>query len=197
MVDVVDDLLDKRVRSFFMEHGVPVKWFKSPSFLTPEKWGGVLFQQGTPALHRFYQAQRQRMGILMNGNQPEGGSWSFEHQNQKVLPYSVQPPTPPNAKEISGDSLGQIIGELGEEGLSHAGQIADFRYPVTREGLCTGSRLFLEERFELFGSYEKTLSSRGHTLFHSGLSPMLNNGLLTPDEVVSRALGMGQRYGIP
>ena len=56
---------------------------------------------------------------------------------------------------------------------------------------------FLQQRFELFGPYEDALSNRGRFLFHSGLSPMLNSGLLTPQEVVERAVEIGQKKGFP
>ena len=56
---------------------------------------------------------------------------------------------------------------------------------------------FLETRFSLFGDYEDALSSRGPLLFHSVLSPMLNIGLLTPDEVVDAAVRYAEQHDVP
>ena len=41
---------------------------------------------------------------------------------------------------------------------------------------------FVAERLEQFGPYEDAMTTRSATVFHSLLSPLLNLGLLTPDE---------------
>ena len=45
---------------------------------------------------------------------------------------------------------------------------------------------FLLTKFSLFGDYEDALSSEHDFLFHSALSPILNLGLITPAELLSR-----------
>jgi len=47
---------------------------------------------------------------------------------------------------------------------------------------------FIEQRLAEFGPYEDAISSRSMTVFHSLLTPCLNIGLLTPDEIVERVL---------
>ena len=41
-------------------------------------------------------------------------------------------------------------------------------------------RLFLIERFNLFGDYEDAIHSNHRTLWNSLLSTLINSGLLTP-----------------
>ncbi|MEM9328729.1 MAG: FAD-binding domain-containing protein, partial [Bacteroidota bacterium] len=53
--------------------------------------------------------------------------------------------------------------------------------------------LFLKERFDQFGPYEDAIDQQGVFLFHSVLSPYMNMGLLTPEEVVQRALAHYQQ----
>ena len=43
---------------------------------------------------------------------------------------------------------------------------------------------FIDERFEFFGDYEDAVVKNNNFLFHSFLSPYLNNGLITPREVL-------------
>ena len=45
---------------------------------------------------------------------------------------------------------------------------------------------FLLTKFSMFGDYEDALSSEHDFLFHSALSPILNLGLITPAELLSR-----------
>ena len=47
---------------------------------------------------------------------------------------------------------------------------------------------FLEHRFEKFGIYEDSLVPEQSWLYHSILTPMLNIGLITPNEIVERTL---------
>jgi deoxyribodipyrimidine photolyase-related protein len=60
--------------------------------------------------------------------------------------------------------------------------------PTTRRQALAWLGEFLRKRFDLFGPYEDALSTRDPFLFHSVLSPVLNLGLLTPHEVLKRAL---------
>ena len=59
----------------------------------------------------------------------------------------------------------------------------------------TGSRSLAgcsSERFGLFGDYEDAIVKGENSLWHGVLTPMLNIGLLTPDQVVKAALKHGQ-----
>ena len=39
-----------------------------------------------PFMAKFYERQRRRLNVLMEGDDPEGGQWSFDHDNRKKLP---------------------------------------------------------------------------------------------------------------
>ena len=45
---------------------------------------------------------------------------------------------------------------------------------------------FIANRFILFGDYEDAISKNNDFLFHSALSPLLNVGLITPKELLSK-----------
>ena len=54
--------------------------------------------------------------------------------------------------------------------------------------LDTFSSLDFKNKFSNFGNYEDAIISENNFLFHSAISPILNMGLLTPDEVIKKAL---------
>ena len=56
---------------------------------------------------------------------------------------------------------------------------------------------FLEKRFFLFGDYEDAISNKDSFLWHSLLSMMLNVGLLTPREVIDKAISFSKENNIP
>ena len=57
--------------------------------------------------------------------------------------------------------------------------------------------VFLKERFNLFGDYEDALHDKEVFLFHSLLSPLLNIGLLTPEEVINKSIDYAKKNNIP
>ena len=59
------------------------------------------------------------------------------------------------------------------------------------------SRIFLKQRFSNFGIYEDAMLENENFLFHSCLSVNMNIGLLTPKEVVKKALKYGEKESIP
>ena len=57
--------------------------------------------------------------------------------------------------------------------------------------------IFFDNRFSLFGDYEDAISKEKVFLWHSLLSPLLNSGLLTPKEVIDKALTYGEKNKVP
>ena len=47
-------------------------------------------------------------------------------------------------------------------------------------------RLLFRQKIENFGDYEDVVDQRDNILFHSALSPQINLGLLTPEEIISK-----------
>ena len=43
----------------------------------------------------FYRDMRKKTGLLMNGDEPEGGQWNFDQDNRKKLPKGYEPPPAP------------------------------------------------------------------------------------------------------
>ena len=59
--------------------------------------------------------------------------------------------------------------------------------PTNRKDSLDWLDLFLENKFSKFGDYEDAIRFENNFLFHSALSPVLNMGLLTPDEVINKS----------
>ncbi|MFD2157290.1 cryptochrome/photolyase family protein [Rubritalea tangerina] len=182
--------------------GGEITWLESPGFVTPHAWGEDFFADGKkPFMKTFYEAQRKRMGVLLGADgKPVGGRWSFDEDNRKKLPRKVAVPSAPM---IEHDEEGLGLLERARESLVESGQWADgsgdgenLRYPITHAGAERWLEQFLVERFSGFGSYEDALSTRGDFLYHSVLTPMLNIGLLTPQQVVDAALAHAGRVDV-
>jgi len=77
------------------------------------------------------------------------------------------------------------------------GEIEDFIYPITSKESAKWLDHFLEDRFEKFGVYEDALVAKESFLYHSVLTPMLNIGLLSPQQIVEAALEKASEKEIP
>ncbi|HCQ80928.1 MAG TPA: cryptochrome/photolyase family protein, partial [Verrucomicrobiales bacterium] len=192
-VDTVDFLIERRLKRFAVKRGLTLKKLSSPMFLSPDDWiEEVMGSMKKPFMKTFYQAQRKRMNILLEKDgKPVGGKWSFDDENRKKLPKTQPIPEPYSAP------LDQVVSSAQKwikERFPDAPGIRDhFNYPSTRREALQAMSLFFESRFELFGDYEDAISTRARIMFHSVLTPPLNIGLITPQEIIDAALDAAEK----
>lgn len=190
-----DFIAEKRLRRFARARGIALRVHATPAFLSPAEFlDEHIGRRKKPFMATFYQAQRKRMGILVDGQgNPEGGQWSFDEENRKKLPRGYAPPAPPAVPR--NRYVEEAITWVEENFPSNPGRTENFRYPVTRADAQRWLREFLTTRLADFGAYEDAISTRHPFINHSVLTPALNLGLLTPQEVVAAALA--QRDKVP
>ncbi len=66
-------------------------------------------------------------------------------------------------------------------------------YPTDHAGASLWLDEFLETRFKKFGIYEDAMVRNEHYLHHSVLTPMLNIGLLSPQQIIDSALQISEK----
>jgi len=140
-------------------------------------------------------AQRQRLNILMEGDQPAGGVWSFDTENRKQWPRKQVPPPAPIVKP--GPQVAEAITYVEQRFPDNPGELDSFNYPITAADALKWLRQFLEQRLVGFGTYEDAMVIGESILHHSVLTPMLNIGLLTPAQVIEETLAYSGRADVP
>ncbi|MBA0915599.1 MAG: cryptochrome/photolyase family protein [Nitrospira sp.] len=135
-------------------------------------------------LEYFYRELRQRHDILMDGDQPAGGQWSFDAVNREA--FGPQGPgLVPARATFEPDALTQkVIALINSRFADHPGTLESFAWPVTRSQALLALQRFIEERLPLFGRYEDALWPGEPWLYHSHLSSAMNLKLLSAREVV-------------
>jgi len=68
----------------------------------------------------------------------------------------------------------------------HPGNTDKFWFPTTRKDANKWLDEFFKERIKLFGDYEDAVTDKSNTVFHSALSPLINLGLITPEEIITK-----------
>ena len=189
--------LQSRLQKCCADLDLPLNEIQTPMFLcSRDEFAHFVTQGKTLQMARFYKQQRLRLGILVDADgQPLGGQWSFDAENRKKLPKDVTPPDLTAAQP--NKHLPEVIELVQQAFADHPGDAQEFWWPSTRDGACAWLDEFLEQRLAQFGPYEDALSQRSDTLFHSALSPLMNMGLLTPDEVVAAALRKAEVSEVP
>lgn len=189
LYEIEDKFFEKRIFDCFKERGVEAEVLPSKMFLrTRDEFREYLKEAKRPFMKTFYEQWRKESGVLMNKDgSPKGGKYSFDAENRKKLPKSEEPPPLPNPSR--SDHVEAVSKLVEKEFSDHPGSVENFWLPVTRRSALAWLRSFLEERFSKFGPYEDAIAPESDFVYHSVLSPLLNLGLITPDEVLERALG--------
>ena len=189
--DPVDRLLENKIRREAKKWKINVHRLPTPAFLTPEDWLFSFFE-GTRhfSMTHFYIAQRKRLNVLLQGDKPFGGKWSFDPENRKRIPRGFHLPQPPSCKP--NPFIEEAKTYVAKHFPDNPGSFEDFFYPVTHEASEQWLTLFLKQKLQDFGDYEDAILKDEPFLFHSVLTPMLNIGLLTPDQILKATLAYGK-----
>ncbi|MEZ5282901.1 MAG: cryptochrome/photolyase family protein [Acidimicrobiales bacterium] len=132
----------------------------------------------------FYRWQRQRLGLLMDGDDPIGGQWNFDHDNREPPPGDGR--SWPEVSRFELDEIDtRVLDDLGD--LDTWGAKPHGLWPVTRAQALQRLDEFVEHGLGPFGPHEDAMLAAEWKLAHSTLSSSLNLGLLHPDEVARAA----------
>ena len=164
-----------------------VEFIENDFFLTSRKlfddWAKT---QKSFVMENFYRKQRVRLGILMEGSEPEGGQWNFDADNRLPPPknysWKQYPEATPDELDI------EVAKELGMEPSKY--------WETTRAGAQKRLKVFIDNHLAEFGPYEDAVTTESWSLHHSVISPYINNGLLHPSEVVKAVLAKYKKGGI-
>lgn len=159
------------------EHGV--EFVENDLFLTKRSdfqlWAD---RQKTFVMENFYRAQRVRLSILVDGTDPVGGRWNFDEDNRLPLPKNHVWPVP----------LNHIRDEIDFQVASELEMQATETWATTRAGALRQLDHFIENSLDEFGPYEDAVSDESWSMNHSLISPYLNNGLISPEEIIDAVL---------
>ena len=138
----------------------------------------------------FYRDQRRRLGYLMDGDQPAGGRWNFDHDNREPPPRDGGAwPRPPRSRLDGLDAA--VLADLPD---TCWGDPPDGTWPTSRRQALARLRHAVENVLPRFGPHEDAMVATSWHLAHTLLSSSLNLGLLTPGEVCD-AVEVAYRQG--
>lgn len=197
-IEVTDYWLQQRLSTQATQLRMKLVVYDSPLFLLSTKQIHRYFENKKRFYQTdFYTQQRKHFKILVDENlQPLGGKWTFDAENRLKYPKGKKPPAIqyPYANRFRKEAISYVEKYF----ASNYGEISDtFIYPTTFEESRAWLQQFLQVRFAEFGDFEDALVEKENILHHSVLTPMLNVGLLTPQEVLDEAITFARENSIP
>ena len=194
------EIIDKTFGNKFdvFKQSLPVEFIEhtSPMFLFKKERFDDFFKKKVLRMGSFYTSARVDLKILIDpDNKPIGGKWSFDEDNRKKLPKNIViPPLPRLSMSKYSKDLITTIETVFKE---HPGSAKTLWMPTNRKNALIWLDDFFDKRFENFGQYEDAIKNDNNFVFHSALSAILNLGILTPREVITKALIYAQKHKIP
>lgn len=177
------------------KYGWNIHLYPSPGFICSNQDLQTFFMgKKHYSMAQFYSYQRKSRDILMKDQSPVGGKYSFDTENRKKIPKDLSVPplfSPPLHRHTQ-----DVIDEVESEFPDAIGDAAPFLYPTTHEEAHKALQVFLSDKLALFGDYQDAIQKDDSFLFHSVLSPLLNIGLLTPQEVIQAAINHTQKHSV-
>lgn len=186
--EIEDKFFEQKLIELFSDLGIKVNYLKSPMFLTSrDEFKQYLKKNKKPFMNSFYILQRKKLGLLMEDDKPIGGQWSYDQENRKKIPKDFKPENflPPAIHHPVVEEVKKLVDKHFPD---HPGESSNYWIPVTRKDSLKWFRDYVKTRFTHFGDFQDALDERSPFLYHSLISPLINIGFITPDEVVEIAI---------
>lgn len=196
-LDPVDNWLEKRIRK--IADSIELKVHETPAFINQQKDISKDFKADKKTFFQtsFYKNQRKKRKILVEEDQsPVGGDWTYDKDNRKKYPKGKTAPTV--QFPASSEEWREAVSYVKNNFESNPGQLTkDPIYPIDHQQAEDWLTEFLKSRFHEFGPYEDAIVKHESWLNHSVLSPLINVGLLLPEEVISKSLKFALESKVP
>ena len=196
--DPVDDWLEKKIKRAASFINSKLTFIENPLFINQKKDLLYYFSKNRRYFQtEFYINQRKKLSILIDEfGHPIGGSWTYDKENRKPYPKNKKPP----------DISFFLIDEFYKEAISYVeknfphnvGKINEnFLLPNNHQEASLFFDDFLKKRIFDFGLYQDAILKDHLIINHSLLSPLLNVGLVSPQQVIKEALKVYSEKKIP
>ena len=186
MFDPVDHLFKKTFCQVLKKKKLELEIFDTPLFLLSlcdlDEYNDTKGKSKTFFHKHFYDWQLKKLDIPYI-------SKSYDEENRKNIPKDLKIPSS-IIKKNDNDSkyVKEAKNYVNENFKNNYGDVENYFFPVTHKTSAKWLSNFLKKRLLHFGDYQDAILKDNSFLFHSLLSSMINVGLLTPKQVLDKAI---------
>ena len=180
--------VDEHLNQYAKSLAIPSSVIDTEHFYSSRYELGNLFEgKKMYLMETFYRYMRKKHHILIiDGDKPLHGKWNFDEDNRQKLPKNHKPTTPllflNDVTEIETEIKKAKIKTVGTVKATH------FLWPINRDQSLQLLDFFVKECLPLFGTFQDAMAPNEWSLYHSRLSFSMNIKLISPQEVVNRAV---------
>ncbi|WP_189799430.1 cryptochrome/photolyase family protein [Tateyamaria sp. syn59] len=129
----------------------------------------------------FYRDMRRKTGLMMEGDQPAGDKWNYDHDNRKPAPDDVDFGGP---MQFTPDETVEAVLDLVERRFgNHFGELRPFWFATDQEQARRALSHFVKHALPKFGDFQDAMLAENRFLYHAVVGLYINIGLLNPLEV--------------
>jgi deoxyribodipyrimidine photolyase-related protein len=176
---------DWRLRAALEEMPLKLHMLRDDRFIaTPAEFEAWAKDRKQLRMEYFYRDMRRKTGLLMDGDQPAGGQWNYDHDNRKPAPDAV---TYPGPLRFEPDDITAEVLDLVEARFSnHFGQLRPFWFGTDRDQALQHLDHWIAGGLLGFGDYQDAMLADQPFMYHALIGLYLNAGLLDPLEVCQK-----------
>ena len=194
--DPVDHDLMKKMNGGSKKYGYKIDLLETPAFITAyedleaynKKQSGKKFTHDSS----FYRWQRNRLDILT----PIGSKYKLSYDDENRVAFPDKEKDVFNPRELKSTYVEEAKKYVNKHFKDNWGSLDNFIYPIDHQGARKWLLDFIKNRFKLFGKYEDAIHSDINFGYHSVLSPLLNIGLLTDQDLLDEVLPLKSKIPI-
>ena len=181
----------KQLRNLTLNSDIAITEVDTEHFLLPfSEISHYIKPKQHNRMEAFYRKLRKRFNLLMDDGQPMGGTWNYDQQNrEKLKPEDLDAIPQPL---LFGNPIAPLLKRLSKHKIAHFGSIGEsLIWPVSRDQSLQLLDHFCRDCLPQFGRFQDAMiGDHPHrwTLYHSRLSFALNTKMLSPEEVIARAI---------
>lgn len=179
--------LDKQLKDFCENIDIESESVDTEHFLTSRTDLADFFKgKKTYLMESFYREMRRKYDIMMDGDDPVTGKWNYDAENRKKMPKDHRPPEP----LLFEKDLSDIVDLIKNQDVKTIGKVdaKNFLWPTSRAESLKLLDFFVEECLPNFGNFQDAMTPQYWSLYHSRLSFSLNTKMISPLEVVQKAV---------
>lgn len=180
--------VDEHLKAYSATLKISTKVFDTEHFYSTRNELANIFEgKKTYLMETFYRHMRKKHNVLMQSDtNPLHNKWNFDEDNRQKLPKnytSIQP-------LLFNNDVSLIEAEIKKSTIKTIGTVNSkhFLWPINRTQSLQLLNYFIENCLPLFGTFQDAMATNEWSLYHSRLSFSMNIKLLSPHEVVNKAI---------
>ena len=132
----------------------------------------------------FYREMRRKTGLLMDGDNPAGGKWNYDHENRKPAPDEVDYGGP---MRFTPDAVvKEVLDLVADRFGKNFGTLRPFWFATDTGQARQHLAHWIKGGLPNFGDYQDAMLNDHRFLYHAIIGLYINAGLLDPLEVCQK-----------